>query len=206
MIADSVESDHYIIGGKRFVRTTSLLKASGLCDFSGIPENDRDFYLSRGTEVHRMMQHIEEGVDSQFDYDPRVQLYRAGHARFLRETGFKALPGGIELRVKATWKDLGLYKGARDDDGIAGTLDRIGTIQNRVCLIDYKTSSVPDWCRIQTAIYAILLFPGYKFSDLERYGVAIKNDGTYKMSERYKFADKEEAMNHIYEFNKEKTS
>lgn len=205
MITDSVESDHYIIGGKKYARVSTILRARDLIDFSGIPEKDRDFYLSRGTEVHRMMQHIEEGNADKFDYDPRVQLYRTGHARFIRETGFKALPGGIEVRVKATWKDLGLYKGDRDDDGVAGRIDRLGTIQNRVILADYKTSSVPDWCRIQTAIYAILLSPGYKFSEMERYGVAIKNDGTYQFSEKYPYSDRDEAMHHIREYRKSKS-
>lgn len=197
------DNDTYTIKGKRYIRVTALLKARGLIDFSSIPGNDRDFYLERGTQNHLMWQMVEEGKADGFDFDHRVEAYRAAHARFLRETGFCALPGGIEMRVSATWEDLGLpgIRGGEEYAGIAGTLDRLGIIQNRMVLIDYKSGSIPSSCAIQTAIY-LLCIHGYKFGEVERYGVGIRHNGTYRMSARYPFGDRDEAMYHISEFRK----
>lgn len=188
---DTVTADHYIIAGKKYARVTTIVKAAGLSDFSGIPERDRDYYFERGTQNHAMWAHVEEGTADQFDFDPAVQLYRAGHARFLRETGFRALPGGIEMRVK------------NDDLGYAGTLDRIGTVGSRVWLVDLKTSQVYDKAAaIQTALY-LLAIPGYRFKEVERYGVAILNNGTYKMSQRYPDSDENDAIFYAQKFQKE---
>lgn len=195
----TLTSTHYTIKGKRFVRVSEILRATGASDFSAIPERDREFYLERGTANHFLWEQVERKRDHLFTFDERVEAYRAGHAEFLRATGFRALPGGIERRVCATWAQLELAKGGRGDDGVAGTMDRIGTIQNRLVLIDYKTSSVSDATRLQTALY--LLMTEYKFGDVERYGVAIKNDGTYKMSEKYKFSDKDEALRLVKKFH-----
>lgn len=193
--------DHYIVGRKKFLRVTALLERAGASDFSGIP--DRDFYMARGKANHELFEHVERGVDAEHTYDPRVETYRAGHARFLRETGFRALPGGIELFVKATWAALGFaYDG--EEAGVAGTLDRLGTIQSRVLLLDYKTTSVPKSTAAQTALY-LLLLPGYKFHDVERRGVAFCNDGTYKMTDKYPYTDKADALGLIDKYLKETT-
>ena len=120
---------------------------------------------------------------------------------FLHETGFKALPGG----TRCASSDLGRpgLPGGGDFAGIAGTLDRLGTIQNRVVLIDYKTSSVRDSTALQTALY-LLCLPGYKFGEIERYGVGFRNNGTYSMSPRYPISDYHESMNHIEKYRKGK--
>lgn len=184
---------HYIINGKPYVRVTALLRARGLVDFSKIPENDRQYYMDRGTANHKLWQDVEEGTADGFDYDARVEAYRAAHARFLRETGFRSLPGGIEMRVQ------------NDDFMVAGTLDRIGTIQNRVVLLDYKTTSVHPATALQTAIY-LLCIPGYKFHEVERYGVAFRDDGTYRFSNNgkpYPLTDQNDALYHLTEYRKE---
>lgn len=186
---DTKDADTYTIKGKKYARVTRVLQARGLVDFSKIPERDRQYYMDRGTENHRLWQMVEEGTADGFDFDPTVELYRPGHAKFLKETGFRALPGGIEKLI------------ALEDFRVAGSLDRLGTIQNRVVLIDYKTTMVHDAARIQTAMY--LLGLNYKFHEVERYGVAFFNNGKYKMSEKYPYSDKEEAIHHLTEFRKE---
>lgn len=199
---DTQDTETYTIHNKKFVRVTALLRARGLIDFSNIPEHDREFYLERGTANHKLWQDIEEGTADNFTYDPRVEEYRAGHARFLKETGFRAMPGGIEMLVKITWKDLGLSPAKEGEPaGVAGTLDRLGTIQGRMVLVDYKTSSVPASTAIQTAAYTLML-PSYKFHEIERRGVAFRNNGTYLMSPRYPLSDKDEALYHLYEYRK----
>lgn len=176
------ETHTYTVGDKRLPSVTQICKFAYPDAYAEIPEAMKQFYFSRGTGVHKLTEDVENGIDGQFTYDPEVEKYRAGHTKWLKDTGFKALPGGIELRVK----NLGL--------GYAGTVDRLGTIGPRVLLLDYKTSSVRDLpTALQLALY-LLAIPGYKFADVERYGVAIKKDGTYQMSKRYPDSDEAEAV------------
>lgn len=193
-----VNEDRYIINEREYARVSSVVRHAGLSDFSKIPARDRQWYLDRGAGNHRLFEDVELGRDHKFDYDPEIERYRPGHARFLRETGFNALPGGIERLV---WSD---------EYGIAGRLDRLGTIQNRVVLLDYKSSVLPPAAKpglptptaIQSAIY-LLLIPGFKFSEVERYGVAIKAGGGYSMSTKYPFSDRDYALMCIRDFRKD---
>lgn len=177
----NAEKHEYRLGDKPLMAVTTLLRLAGLVNFDAIPERDRQFYMERGTANHRHWQMVEEGTADGFDFDERVLAYKEAHAKFLRDTGFKALPGGIEMRVHS------------DDLGIAGTIDRLGTIQGRVVLADYKTTRVYPSTAMQTALY-LLCLPGYKFHEVERYGIAFRNDGTYRMSEKYKHTDEREAI------------
>jgi ATP-dependent exoDNAse (exonuclease V) beta subunit len=195
---DEVYSDHYVIKGKRYTRITSLIAAVGLSDFSKIPHRDREFYMARGKANHRLFEDVELGRDHLFNYDPRIEVYRAGHARFLRETGFKPLAGGIEKRVHS------------DDLEVAGTLDRFGVFQGSLSLIDYKTSVLPPAAKpglptpteIQTALYLICL-PQYRFDEVKRFGVAFRKDGTYRMSQPYPITNKAQALGYVAQYHKE---
>lgn len=191
MEQDSVTTDSYIIGGKKYARVTSVVRFAYPDTFKGIPESKKAFYFARGTGNHKLFEDVENGVDGGYDYDPEVEKFRAGHARFIRETGFKALPGGIELRVK------------NDDFQYAGTIDRLGTIQNRVVLLDYKSNTVYDKpTSLQLGLY-LLCIPGYKFSEVDRRGVAIQSDGKYKMSVRYPDSDENDARYWADKYRKE---
>lgn len=167
--------------GQRYARVTSIVAFAYPDAFAAIPERDRDYYFERGSQNHLAWQMAEEGKADGYEFDPVVEQYRPGHAKFLKDTGFKALPGGIEVPV------------LNRELGYAGRVDRIGTVGGRVWLIDLKSSSVNDeCCALQTALYALCL--GYRFDDLERYGVAIKKHGRYQMTRRFPNSDKEDAV------------
>jgi hypothetical protein len=174
---DTVTADSYIIEGKRFARVTAIVRFAFPDAFAAIPEKSKQFYFDRGTGNHKLWADVEEGIDGGFDYDPECEKYRAGHAKWLRDTGYKPLPGGIEMRVVN--KDL----------GYAGTLDGIGTVGSRVWLVDKKTTCVAvEPTALQTALY-LLAIPGYKFGEVERYGVGIRKEGDYRMSPRFPDTD-----------------
>lgn len=179
--------DPYPVEWAHLTRVTDIVKFSGLSDFSGIPERDRTYYFDRGTENHRAWQMAEEGIAGGFDFDPEVAQYMEAHANFLRDTGFRALPGGIEMRVKS------------DELGIKGTLDRLGTIQNRVVLIDYKTTAPNAGTGLQTALY-LLCLSGYKFHEVERYGVGFAKKGKYTFSKQYPLSDENDARFYANKF------
>lgn len=177
------EAKHeYTVGDKRLHSVTEICRFAFPDAYGDIPAKMKDYYFSRGHGVHKLAEDVENGIDGQFTYDPEVEKYRASHARFLKETGFRALPGGIEMRVKNL------------EMGYAGTLDRIGTVGDRIWLLDLKTSSVKDApTALQLALY-LLCLPGHKFNSVERYGVAIKNNGTYAMSKKYPDSDEMDAL------------
>lgn len=181
MGTDTVDSKTYTIAGKKYARVTSIVQFSGLSTFPEMSEERRQYYFKRGTENHRRWEMVEMGTADGFDFDPVTDPYAPGHLKFLRDTGFKALPDGIEVRVK------------HDELCYAGRVDRIGIIQGRIVLIDYKTSTVGAGTSLQTALY-LLAIPGYKFEEVERYGIAFTKDGDYKMSEKYPLSDKQDAI------------
>lgn len=182
------EKHEYTVGVKKLPSVTQICKFAYPDAYSEIPEKMKQFYFSRGTAVHKLCEDVENGVDGQFTYDDEAEKYRAGHAKWLRDTGFKALPGGIEMRVKNL------------DLGYAGTVDRLGTAGQRIWLVDLKTSSVRDKpTALQLALYALAI-PGYKFSEMERFGVAIKKDGSYQMSKRYPDSDESDAIYYATKF------
>lgn len=199
--------DQYLIGRKKYVRVTTLLEKVGHSDFSDIPHSERQFYMDRGKANHELWQRAEEGTDHQYHFDSRVELYRAGHAKFIRETGFKPLAGGIEKFIKATWAQLGFKETSSDEEGYAGTMDRLGLVGNRLWLPDYKTSNVPESTAAQTALYLIglMVLPknktwNFSFKNVDRYGVAFRNDGSYFMTKRYPDSDYHLALSLIEKY------
>lgn len=169
-------------------RVTDVVRFAYPDAFAGIPERSRDFYFARGSGNHKLWEDVENGVDGNFEYDPECEKYRAGHAKWKRETGFRALPGGVELQVYS------------EELGVKGTIDLLGTVGQRIWLPDLKTSKAePKPTALQTAIYTLLL-PGYKFTDIERYGVGVKNNGTYSMTPRFPDTDENEARYWIKKF------
>lgn len=188
----NAEAHTYHVGHTRLHSVSEICKFAFPDSYGEIPEKMKSFYFSRGTAVHKLCEDVENGLDGQFIYDPEVEKYRAGHAKWLKDTGFKALPGGIEMRVKNL------------DLGYAGTVDRLGTVGQRIWLVDLKTSSVRDQpTALQLALY-LLAIPGYKFNEVERFGVALKKDGTYAMSRRYPDSDENDAIYYATKFKEAK--
>lgn len=196
-----VDDNHYTTKGKKFARVTRILEVVGLTDFSKIPERSREYYMARGSMNHLMFQKVEEGTADNYDWDPRCEVYRAGHAAFLRDTGFKAIPGGIEMRVSAPWSFFGLPQGG-EEEGVCGTLDRLGRMQGNLTLLDYKTTTVHPCCAIQTALYALML-PDHNFGEVRRFGVAILKNGRYKMTPEYQYSDKAAAIEALRKYRQE---
>lgn len=149
-------------------RVTYILEATGVVDYSRIP--NAEFYLSRGSDVHM----IAADIDSELpDYwsDGDLAGYAAAWVKFKQETGFKP-----ELIEHPVYHEGRRYK---------GTLDRLGKFgagRDRV-LLDIKSGIVADWVKLQTAAYAACL---EKPETILRYGLQLKKDGNYKLSEPFK--------------------
>ena len=188
---DNFMNDPYPKEWAKLARTTDIVKFAYPEAFAGMPERNRQFYFDRGSANHLAWQMVEEGTADGYDFDPEVTPYLAAHANFLRDSGFRALPGGIEMRLHSV------------ELGVKGTLDRLGTIQNRVVLLDYKTTKALEKpVALQTSIY-LLMIPGYKFSDVERRGVGFAKGGKYSMTNRFPDSDENDARYWIQKYRKE---
>jgi len=128
----------------------------------------------RGTHVHAATAYDDEATLEEVSVRPEILPYLVAWRKFKIQTCF--VPRVIEKI------------GANRKLGYAGTLDRIGTVGKRHWLVDIKTG-VPDarTC-LQTAAYAELDEIKAEFPVLDRYSVELRDDGTFRMSERFKSA------------------
>jgi hypothetical protein len=149
-------------------RVTFILEATGIADYSKIP--NAEFYLQRGSDVHMAAADVDHEIP---DYWTGTDLegYVNAWIKFKEETKFKA-----ELIEHSVFNETRRYR---------GTLDRVGKFgdgRDRV-LIDIKSGIAAEWVRLQTAAYAACLD---RPETILRYGLQLKKDGTYKLSEPYK--------------------
>lgn len=151
-----------------FPRVTSILEATGLSDFSKIPNGD--FYKERGSDIHMICQSIDSG-EPDYWTGSELEGYAQAWLSFRQDTQFSPLE--IELPV---YHEQRRYR---------GTLDRLGTFgtsPDRV-LLDIKGGFVADWVRLQTAAYAACLPDPEK---IHRCGVQLKKNGKYVVSPEFK--------------------
>ena len=84
----------YTLDGQVVPSVTGILKASGLIDFTGIPESILEAARVRGTTVHEAIAYFNEGdldID-QFDQDfPEYRGYLAGWLSFRHQRNFVAV-------------------------------------------------------------------------------------------------------------------
>ena len=149
-------------------RVTGILKATGIADFSKIP--NIDYYLQRGTDVHMMAESVVKGEP---DYWTGTDLegYIVAWKSFLEDTRFR--PKLIEHPV---YHEQRRYKGTLDYTGHFGE-------SSDLVLLDLKSGIVAEWVRLQTAAYAACLPDPHK---IKRLGVQLKNNGKYVISPEYK--------------------
>jgi hypothetical protein len=154
-----LSKDHiYTVDGKVYPGVTTILG-----DVYGrfpYPEGSAE----RGHHVHLATQLYDEDDLDEATLDPLVAGYLEGWKRFREEMAF--VPTQIEKLVH------------NEVYGYCGTLDRIGTMQGRLYLIDIKSGAKAFWHRIQTAAYALCLPPDTVF---KRASVYLSAEGKYKI-------------------------
>ena len=155
-------SHSYRFHGRRLISVTQAIAAAGLIHAEWSTQAAR----KRGRAVHLAIHFDAEADLNESSVSPAIRPYLEAARTFKRETGF-----ATELTEARVWAlDL----------GYAGTIDHIGSMQNRYrVLVDWKTGLVPDWARLQTAAYANTFPNG---AGLLRYAVQLKADGAYKIS------------------------
>lgn len=124
-----------------------------------------EWYLQRGTAVHACAAMIARGVE--FDHDPAIDGQVMACKRFFAEVR----PHVIRTEYQVFSQKL----------GFAGTFDLECSVQDTVCLIDWKASfgaALP----YQLAAYSVAYDECGGYPIRHGYGVQLNEDGTYKMS------------------------
>jgi hypothetical protein len=133
----------YTLDGVRVPSVTGILQASGLIDFSGIPEPVLDAAKYRGTIVHEAIHFANEGdLDTtQFELDfPAFIGYVDGWRAFCAQRTFVPL--------------VNEYRLASRRHQVAGTLDTLGLLDGEAVLLDFATGDPRDVSKdYQTAAY-----------------------------------------------------
>lgn len=126
-----------------------------------------DWYLTRGTAIHKCAELIAQGKN--FKFDERLAGYIAAIKKFFAEVK----PEIIE-NEKKVFSQVYQY---------AGTLDLLCKIGNKIVIVDYKHSVDKIRIPLQLAGYAIAVEEmGIKKVNFG-IGVQIKENGTYQMTE-----------------------
>ncbi len=172
----------YKLDGVVVPSVTGILKASGLIDFSGIPDSILEAARFRGTTVHQAIALFnEQDLDiEQFGLDfPDFVGYVEGWITFCRQRNFLSV--------------LNEHRIASRRYQVAGTLDCLGILDGQAVLLDYATGDPADVCKwLQTAAYEVLArewagddpaladFFG-RYALVKRYAVALRRDGTFRL-------------------------
>lgn len=148
------------------LRVTQVLALCGLREWPrSVPQADREWYLQRGTAIHKATALYDNDMLDPATVDPRIAGFIEGYKRFRQEIGGSILL--CEHPVESV-----RY-------GYRGTLDRVfgpsRSWRKRV-LLDVKTNQADIYTRLQTSGYRMAL--GWK---CQRGAVALKEDGTYRL-------------------------
>jgi hypothetical protein len=175
----------YMLDGVVVPSVTGILKASGLIDFSGIPEHILEAARVRGTTVHEAIHFFnEDDLDlEQFGEDfPDYAPYLEGWIAFRRQRRFTPIVN--ECRI------------ASRRHQVAGTLDCLGELDGVGVLLDFATGNPEDVAKnFQTAAYLGLALDWEHEPDadprladffarhphVKRYAVALRRDGTFRL-------------------------
>lgn len=123
------------------------------------------FYRERGTAIHELCTDYDITGDFPIGtgYDGYLNAYRA----FRRD-----------YRIK-TWDYIEYAMGSLEL-GFAGTADRIGKIDNDLCIVDIKSSATLNLIALKAQLTGYRKLYGKK---CRLFGLQLKKDGTYRFIE-----------------------
>lgn len=156
--------DHtYKLEGRAVPGVTSIIK-----EILGESWQVNPWYLERGRAVHACAAFIAQGKE--FKFDERISEEVAALKKFFSEVKPEII--GSEIFVGSS-----LYR-------YCGTLDFSCKIGGKLVLIDYKHSLDPVRTVIQIGGYAQAYKETAGIEALLGYGVEIRSNGTYSMSDK----------------------
>jgi hypothetical protein len=150
-------------------RVTSVLKSVGLVEIPPVRSDDMEFYLNRGSMIHKAAALYDAGTLDMATVDPRITPYLEAWIKFRNEVGGEIVCSEYDVIHPIL--------------GYAGRLDRVihGSALCRFSLlVDLKTTSAPSWAAVQTMAYALAYKRQTRTRKLARGAVALQDDGKWK--------------------------
>lgn len=167
MLRFDEEQHRYFLGNRELPSVTRVID-NVLSDLSGIHPAVLSTAAARGTAVHKACELSDLGLLDWSALDPILMPYVEAWERFKAETRF--LPTLIEKRVYS------------ETYGYAGTLDRVGLMNDHTVLIDIKSGAVYPSAGVQLAAYnRAALERGAIEYPLPRYVVQVCDNGKYAL-------------------------
>jgi hypothetical protein len=159
------QANCYRVGGQPYPRVTAILEATGLVDYSRVPEQKIADAQWRGSAVHLACQYLDEGTLDWSSVEPEHLPYVRAWQRFRDESGFDVEAAEQMVCSRA---------------GYAGRLDRRGRLRDgSLAVLDLKTGSVMPATRLQLAAYVMCLDQPYAYS---RHAVRLTPEGRFSVT------------------------
>lgn len=184
----------YRLNGQPVLGVTDVLKNTGVADYSGYPEESRDYYMARGKAVHKAAELL---MTNRFDWSyldeaPDWAGYIIAVDRLLQSGRIEPLL--VEVPVASV------------EFGYCGTLDFLCRIDGALGLPDFKCTKAHRSTAIQTAAYKaalpsladlVVVIDGaektvtyeHANEDHARFGIELHKNGTPKVIEYNDFDD-----------------
>lgn len=184
----------YLSRGVVYRSVTDRIHQAGFGpDFSMVNPIVMEDACRRGSMVHLACQYFNEGDLDLVTVDEQIRGYVDGYIKFTQECPIK--PIAIEKKMISKTLNLG------------GTPDLVCFLAGRRAIIDLKTSqTLGKDAGLQTAGYKVLWEDNFPNKMIyERYGLKLKNDGTYKLIPHTDFDDEIAFLDmHNYSLAKDK--
>ena len=155
------------------MRVTAILQACGLRQWPEcISEEDRQWYMQRGSANHAATAQYDAGTLDWHKLDPRISGFVQGYEKFRREVG------GIIVAREQKVHGIGYrmeYEGTLD---IVLENCKLYPGRARCVLFDIKTNDADRYTRLQTSGYK-LAYRGTGMKFLKRGFISLHENGSY---------------------------
>lgn len=174
-----IEDGHkYMLDGVELPSVTQICKPLTVDVAENARSWLRDAAARRGSDIHDICADIDTGDEP--DLPSQYAGYVMAYLDFRRDYGLTTSWKGIELPV------------ASATIGVAGTIDRLVVIDNKLTLIDIKTGSTIDRALLTAQLcgYLDILLeydctyeyaPNIVKSECQLWGLQLKKDGNYRI-------------------------
>lgn len=176
------EAEHiYLVNGQEVPSVTTILQPLANRAYSSVNPSVLEYARNRGSAVHEALEMYDLG--GELEASPEIEGYIRAYLEWTQI--YRPKWTGVEQIVyHETFPrdvDKPMLNDGNDVDFI-GTLDRIGYLNGKeLAVVDIKTSNPSKEALVsvccQTAAYAQAV---YDFDKPERYGLFLKNDGTFR--------------------------
>ena len=160
------ETHQYIVDGKEVPSVTTILNYMSDAEYGKIPQATLDQAARRGRLVHEYTELIDcDALPDEIEYE--VAGYLKAYKNFLRD-------------YKPDWLliEAPLYC---EQYGYAGTVDRIGMIDDELCIVDIKTLASPTKMQKFTVSAQTTAYESAYGYYANRYALYLSKDGDYNL-------------------------